>query len=60
MLALSCVFMAMTFVVFVMYGISAARVRTSVVTRPKVMAWMRRAFAGGFVALGARLALTQR
>jgi threonine/homoserine/homoserine lactone efflux protein len=60
MLALSCVFMAMTFVVFVIYGMFAARVRNSVVTRPKVMAWMRRAFAGGFVLLGARLALADR
>jgi threonine/homoserine/homoserine lactone efflux protein len=60
MLLLSAVFMAMTFVVFVLYGMFAARVRTSVVTRPNVMGWMRRAFAGGFVLLGARLALTQR
>ncbi len=60
MLALSGVFMAMTFVVFVIYGVFAARVRASVVTRPNVMAWMRRAFAGGFVLLGARLALSDR
>jgi len=60
MLVLSAVFMAMTFVVFVIYGIFAARVRDRVVTRPRVMGWMRRAFAGGFVLLGARLALTER
>lgn len=60
MLLLSAVFMAMTFVVFVLYGLFAARVRDAVVTRPNVMGWMRRAFAGGFALLGARLALTDR
>ncbi|WP_316198423.1 LysE family translocator [Bradyrhizobium sp. SZCCHNS2002] len=60
MLLLSAVFMAMTFVVFALYGLFAARVRDAVVTRPNVMGWMRRAFAGGFALLGARLALTDR
>ena len=60
MLLLSAVFMAMTFVVFVLYGVFAARVRDRVVSRPAVMGWMRRAFAGGFALLGARLALTDR
>jgi threonine/homoserine/homoserine lactone efflux protein len=31
-----------------------------VLTRPRVLVWMRRTFAGAFVALGAKLALTQR
>lgn len=60
MLELSGAFMAMTFAVFVLYGLFAARVRSGVVSRPRVMAWMRRAFAGGFALLGARLALTDR
>jgi threonine/homoserine/homoserine lactone efflux protein len=60
MLSLSAVFMAMTFVVFVAYGLFAAAVRDRIVTRPRVMAWMRRLFAGGFALLGARLALTDR
>ncbi|MGJ4940611.1 LysE family translocator [Bradyrhizobium sp. HKCCYLS1011] len=60
MLLLSAVFMAMTFVVFVLYGVFAARVRDRVVSRPAVTGWMRRAFAGGFALLGARLALTDR
>lgn len=60
MLELSAVFMAMTFVVFALYGLFAAAMRDQVVTRPRVMAWMRRAFAAAFVALGARLALTER
>jgi threonine/homoserine/homoserine lactone efflux protein len=60
MLELSGVFMAMTFVVFSLYGLFAASVRDRVVTRPNVMKWLRRLFAGGFVALGARLAFAER
>jgi threonine/homoserine/homoserine lactone efflux protein len=60
MLMLSAVFMLMTFVVFVLYGLAAAAVRDHVVSRPQVMVWMRRAFAGAFAALGAKLALTER
>jgi threonine/homoserine/homoserine lactone efflux protein len=60
MLELSGVFMLMTYVVFVLYGLFAAGVRDRVVSRPRVMAWLRRAFAGGFALLGARLALADR
>jgi threonine/homoserine/homoserine lactone efflux protein len=60
MLALSAVFMAMTFAVFVAYGLLAASVRDRVVSRPRVLAWMRRAFAGAFGALGAKLAFAER
>jgi len=57
---LSGAFMAMTFAVFVLYGLFAAAVRDRVVTKPRVMTWMRRAFAGGFALLGVRLALAER
>lgn len=60
MLELSSVFMAMTFVVFALYGLFAAAMRDHVVSRPSVMAWLRRTFAAAFVALGAKLALTER
>jgi threonine/homoserine/homoserine lactone efflux protein len=60
MLELSAVFMLVTLVVFAVYGLLAARVRTHVISRPAVMAWLRRVFAGTFVALGARLAFTSR
>ena len=60
MLQLSAAFMAMTFAVFVLYGLFAASVRDRIVTRPKVMSWLRRGFAGGFAALGARLAFADR
>jgi len=60
MLMLSAVFMLLTFVVFVGYGLFAAAIRRHVIARPRVLTWMRRAFAGAFIALGAKLALTDR
>lgn len=60
MLELSAVFMLMTFVVFVAYGLFAASLRRYVISRPHGLTWMRRCFAGAFVALGLKLALTER
>jgi threonine/homoserine/homoserine lactone efflux protein len=60
MLTLSGVFMAVTFGVFIGYGLFAASIRRHVISRPQVLTWMRRVFGGSFVALGAKLALTQR
>ena len=60
LLALSGVFMAATFVVFAGYGLFAASVRQHVISRPQVLTWMRRVFGGAFLALGAKLAATQR
>jgi threonine/homoserine/homoserine lactone efflux protein len=60
MLVLSAVFMLMTFVVFAAYGLFAASVRDHVISRPRVMTWMRRTFAGAFAVLGAKLAFTER
>jgi threonine/homoserine/homoserine lactone efflux protein len=60
LLALSGVFMAMTFVVFVIYGVSAAAMRRRVIERPLVIQRVRRLFALSFVALGVRLATTSR
>jgi threonine/homoserine/homoserine lactone efflux protein len=60
MLELSGVFMLLTFVVFVGYGLFAAAIRVHVISRPQVLAWMRRTFAAAFVALGAKLALAER
>ncbi len=50
----------MTFVVFVGYGLFAASVRDQVISRPRVLTWLRRSFAGAFVALGAKLAFAER
>ncbi len=60
MLLLSLVFMLLTFMVFAVYGLLAAAVRRHVVSRPRVLMWMRRSFAAAFVALGAKLALAER
>jgi threonine/homoserine/homoserine lactone efflux protein len=60
MLGLGGVFMLATFVVFAAYGVLAASVRNHVISRPRVMTWLRRTFAGSFVALGAKLAFTAR
>jgi threonine/homoserine/homoserine lactone efflux protein len=60
MLELSAVFMLLTFGVFVVYGLFAAALRRHVISSPQVLVWLRRAFAGAFAALGARLALAER
>ena len=60
MLELSSVFMVLTFVVFVGYGLFAAAIRSHVISRPRILAWMRRSFAAAFVALGVKLAFAER
>lgn len=60
MLALSAVFMVLTLVVFAAYGVFAAGMRSKVLGRPLVVTWLRRTFAGSYVALAGRLALPER
>jgi threonine/homoserine/homoserine lactone efflux protein len=60
MTGLSSVFMAMTFGVFLAYGLLAARARDLILSRPRVMAWFRRSFAVAFVGLAAKLAAAER
>jgi threonine/homoserine/homoserine lactone efflux protein len=60
MVELSAVFMLLTFAVFVGYGMFAAALRNHVISRPLVLTWMRRTFAGAFAALGVKLALADR
>ncbi|MBA2254325.1 MAG: LysE family translocator, partial [Chloroflexi bacterium] len=60
MLELSAIFMLVTLGVFVVYGVFAAAVRNHVISRPRVLTWMRRAFGGAFIVLAGRLALTER
>ncbi|MEA5456979.1 LysE family translocator [Sinomonas sp. JGH33] len=60
MVWLSMVFMGVTFVVFALYGLFAAVMRSQVVSRPKVMTWLRRTFAATYVMLAGRLALETR
>ena len=60
MVALAVVFMLLTFIVFAGYGACAALARDYVISRPRVLTWLRRSFAGAFGLLGARLALADR
>lgn len=60
MLVLSGVFMAMTFAVFVMYGLLANVFRRAVIESPPVQNWLRRSFAAAFAGLGLNLAFAQR
>jgi threonine/homoserine/homoserine lactone efflux protein len=60
LLLLSSVFMAMTFAVFVAYGLLAHAFRRAVIESPRVQSWLRRGFATTFTGLGAQLALSER
>jgi threonine/homoserine/homoserine lactone efflux protein len=60
MVLLSAIFMAVTFVVFVGYGVFAAATRRQVLSRPRIVAWMRRSFAASYVLLAGRLATQSR
>jgi len=60
MVALSGVFMAVTLLVFAAYGLFAAAVRTHLISRPRVVTWMRRTFAASYALLAGRLALADR
>ncbi|WP_299845136.1 LysE family translocator [uncultured Roseovarius sp.] len=57
MLGLGAVFMGLTFVVFVLYGVFAATARARVLSSQIAMRWLNRSFAALFAALGLRLAL---
>ncbi|MBD9460417.1 LysE family translocator [Pseudomonas sp. PDM05] len=60
LLVLSGVFMAMTFAVFVAYGLLANVFRRAVIESPRVQNWLRRSFAAAFAGLGLNLAFAQR
>lgn len=60
LLTLSGVFMAMTLVVFVIYGLLANAFRKAVLESPRVQAWLRRSFAAAFAGLAVNLALSER
>lgn len=60
LLILSATFMAMTFIVFVVYGFLAHMFREAIIESPRVQSWLRRGFAATFASLGADLALTEK
>lgn len=57
MALLGVIFMALTFVVFVAYGVFAAAARTWFLGSETMMTWLNRSFAAIFAALAGRLAL---
>ncbi|MBI5103215.1 MAG: LysE family translocator [Nitrospirae bacterium] len=60
LLLLSAAFMAMTFIIFVVYGFLAHAFRKAVIESPRVQTCLRRGFAAAFASLGANLALTEK
>ena len=60
LLVLSGVFMALTFAVFVLYGLLAHAFRARVINSARVQGWLRRGFAAAFAGLGVNLALAER
>ncbi|MXQ08377.1 LysE family transporter [Alphaproteobacteria bacterium GH1-50] len=57
MVTLGAVFMALTFAVFVVYGVFAAAARDYLLQSATVMRWLNRGFAAVFAALAGRLAM---
>jgi len=60
MFILSVVFMVMTLIIFILYGVSANGVRRHVVNSPRLIVWLQRSFAATFAALGVKLAMTDQ
>lgn len=57
MLEMSLIFMMMTFVIFTLYGITAASVRQHVIVNASVQRWVLRFFSVAFAELAVKLAL---
>ena len=52
--------MAMTLMVFILYGLSANYVRQYIVNSTRVTAWLQKSFAAVFAVLGLKLAMTEQ
>lgn len=60
MLELSAIFMGMTLVIFVMYGVLASVISKYLINSPQAMLWMHRLFAIVFAVLAVKLALSEQ
>jgi threonine/homoserine/homoserine lactone efflux protein len=60
MILLSLVFMAMTLVIFILYGIAANGFSRHVTSSPRLVLWLQRSFAAIFAALGVKLAMADQ
>lgn len=56
MILLGLVFMALTFLVFLLYGVFASAARSWLLSSQRAMAWLNRSFAAVFALLAGRLA----
>lgn len=57
MTLLGAIFMVLTFAVFLLYGLFAARARDAILESERVLTWLNRSFAAIFVGLAGKLAL---
>ena len=60
LIALSLIFMAMTLVIFILYGLCANMLRKHVTGSPKMVVFLQKSFAAVFAAFGIKLAMTSR
>ena len=60
MIVLGAVFMVMTLVIFILYGIFASVISTYLVNSPKSILWMQRSFSVVFAVLAVKLALSEQ
>ncbi|EAA7201829.1 LysE family translocator [Salmonella enterica subsp. enterica serovar Newport] len=60
MFNLSAIFMLITFIVFVLYGTFAAFMRSCILSTPRILRLMRITFAGGFIGLAVKLAVSHQ
>lgn len=60
MIEASLTFMALTFIVFAIYGLCAAGIRRHIIGRPQIATWINRTFGVAFLAMATKLAMTQR
>lgn len=60
MLLLSSIFMGLTLLIFILYGLSANGIRRYVTDSPKLLVWIQRSFAAIFALLAAKLAMTEQ
>jgi threonine/homoserine/homoserine lactone efflux protein len=60
MLRLSAIFMAMTLVIFALYGLLASVISKYLTNSPKIIRWLQRSFALVFAVLAVKLALSEQ
>lgn len=60
MVVLSAVFMLMTLVIFILYGVLASGVSLCLTSSPNAVLWLQRSFAAIFAVLAAKLALSEQ